>query len=70
MAVLALLLNVALNYTVLALVTWDFPRQGEWTFSKRLERFIRGTGWRRELAALVAMALLDPFDPDGRHIQP
>ena len=64
-----IVLNVVLNFTVLALITWDWPRKGEWTFSQRLERLIAGTGWRSAAAFFVARYLLDPFDPDGIHIK-
>lgn len=65
----ALVLDFALNYTSLAILTWDWPQAGERTFSKRLQRLMRGTGWRREFAAWIAMTLLDPFDPTGPHIK-
>ncbi|MEY2688890.1 MAG: hypothetical protein RL375_3088 [Pseudomonadota bacterium] len=65
----ALLLNVILNYTVLALLTWDWPQRGEWTFSKRLERLVLAPGWRGDVAFYVARHLLDPFDPDGYHVK-
>ena len=68
-AVPALLLNVVANFTVLALLTWDWPRKGEWTFSQRLERLVNAPGWRGLLAWFVARWLLDPFDPDGIHIK-
>ncbi len=66
----ALVLNILLNYTLLALLTWDWPTKGEWTFSKRLPRLIAGTGWRSAAASFIARYLLDPFDPDGIHIKP
>lgn len=69
-AVPALVLNVVLNYTVLALLTWDWPRKGEYTFSKRLERLVGAPGVRGLLAWYIARHLLDPFDPDGVHIRP
>ena len=65
----ALLLSALLNYTLLALVFWDVPRRGEYTFSERLRRLIRAPGWRGKLARLVKEKLLDPFDPDGVHIK-
>jgi hypothetical protein len=69
-AVPALGLNVALNYTLLALITWDWPQRGEYTFSQRLERLVNAPGWRGLLAWAVAKYLLDQFDPDGIHIKP
>lgn len=64
----AIALDVALNYSLLALLTFDFPRKGEWTFSQRLSRLIHGGGWREKVARKVA-AILDPFDPQGFHIK-
>lgn len=65
----AIVLNVLMNFTVLALITWDWPRKGEWTFSNRLSRLILDTGWRGTLAWYTARYLLDRFDPDGVHIK-
>ena len=65
----ALVLDWAMNYTVFAVMLWDFPRKGEWTFSTRLERLVRSTGWRQVLAQAIAHYMLDPFDPDGVHIK-
>lgn len=66
----ALILNVVMNYTVLAVLTWDWPKKGEWTFSKRLGRLVLDTGWRGTLAWYTARYLLDWADPDGVHIKP
>ena len=65
----ALVLNVLLNYTLLALISWDWPRKGEYTFSKRLERLVLAPGWRGIAAWAIATYLLDRFDPDGVHIK-
>jgi hypothetical protein len=59
--------DVLANFTELALLTWDFPRWGEWTFSQRLPRLIRQTGWRSTLARSIAR-VLDWLAPSGRHI--
>lgn len=61
------LLDVLLNYTVLALYTWDWPRAGEYTFSKCLSRLIRSKGWR-QVVALLLKVYLDAFDPKGVHV--
>ena len=61
-------LDVFLNYTVLALLTWDFPRKGEITFSKRLGRLNDLTNWQGSMARWFA-SVLDPFDPSGKHVQ-
>jgi len=66
----AVVLNVVLNYTLLALITWDFPRKGEYTFSQRLARLVNSVGWRGVAAWFISRFLLDPFDPDGLHIRP
>jgi hypothetical protein len=68
-AVPALLLSVLANFTVLALITWDWPKRGEWTFSQRLARLLHAPGWRGLLAWAIARFLLDWADPDGVHIK-
>ena len=67
--VIALLLDVLLNYTLFALMTWDWPRPGEYTFSERLTRLIHYDDWRGTLARGVADHMLNPFDPNGKHIR-
>jgi len=61
-----LVIDVALNFTALALWTLDFPHKGEWTFSQRLSRLIHRTDWRGNIARRVA-AYLNRFDP--HHVQ-
>ncbi len=63
----AVLLDIAANYTELALLTWDWPRKGEHLFSQRLKRLIHNTDWRGTLARSIAIPL-DFFDPNGKHI--
>lgn len=63
----ALIIDVVANYTELALLTWDFPRTGEWTFSQRLKRLQYDMSWRQDLANII-IKYLDFFDPDGRHV--
>jgi len=58
----ALILDVVANYTELALITWDFPTKGEWTFSTRLKRLQYYTGWRGKFAR-VAKDYCNFFDP-------
>lgn len=36
-------------------------------FTKRLDRMLAGSGWRKHLAGFFCRALLDPYDPDGKH---
>jgi hypothetical protein len=68
-AIFVFILDVFLNYTILAILTLDFPKKGEYTFSKRLERLSRQIGWRKSLAVWLAENLLDPYDPTGKHIK-
>ena len=69
LVVVALLLDIALNYTLFALLLWDFPQKGEYTFSQRLSRLVRGDGWKACVADWIAKSLLDPYDPSGRHLK-
>lgn len=64
----ALLVDVVANHTELALLTWDFPERGEWTFSQRLKRLNTDPDWRGKLSRAITV-YLDYFDPDGWHIQ-
>lgn len=63
----AVLLDIAANYTELALLTWDFPQKKEYLFSKRLKRLIHNEDWRGSVARAIAKPL-DFFDPSGKHI--
>lgn len=55
-------LSLVLNYTELAIITWDWPRSGEWTFSKRLPRLARRDDWRGAFARYVA-SVLNAIEP-------
>lgn len=66
--ILALVVDVLVNYTELALLTWDWPRRGEWTFSTRLGRLVRYDDWRGDVARVVAF-WLDRLAPSGRHVR-
>jgi hypothetical protein len=61
-------LDVFLNYTELALLTWDIPQDGEHTFSKRLSRLTRTAGWRGSLSRPIKY-ILDYLAPSGLHIK-
>lgn len=65
--VVTLVIDVIANYTELALITWDFPRKGEYTFSTRLARLQFDTGWRGRIAKL-SIRYTNHFDHTGRHI--
>ena len=67
LTLVTLLLDVVLNYTELALLTWDRPLSGEWTFSTRLKRLQTDRGWRGVLARYVVV-YLNFFAPDGKHV--
>lgn len=65
----ALVLDVVLNYTELALLTWDWPRDRyEVTFSNRLKRLVARDDWRGKLARYIATKMLNPYDPTGTHV--
>lgn len=65
--ILALIVDIIANYTELALLTWDWPQRGEYTFSQRLTRLRYYGDWRGNIARSV-IPYLDYFDPDGHHI--
>ena len=67
--VLALLIDVAANHTELALLLWEWPRRGEWTFSTRLERLVLTTGWRGRVACGIARVLNWLAPPGHPHIK-
>ena len=67
-ALVGLVLDVALNYTELAILTLDFPKWGEWTFSKRLSRLQHNEGWRGALARPIVL-LLNSTAPSGQHVK-
>lgn len=64
---IAFFIDVIANYTELALLTWDFPRKGEHTFSDRLVRLQYNLDWRGDIARKI-IPILNYFDPTGRHI--
>jgi hypothetical protein len=66
-ALIGLVVDVIANYTELALITLDFPKFGEWTFSKRLSRLQYNEGWRGNFARYLAKCL-NTIAPSGRHI--
>ena len=67
LSLIVLLLDILANYTELVIITQDFPKEGEYTFSKRLERLQYGTPWQQFVASLV-IPYLNYFDPG--HVKP
>ena len=65
--VVALVLDVVLNWTLFALLLWQPARWGAWTFSQRLEYLVGDTGWRGAIARPVATVL--NWIAPRRHIQ-
>ena len=59
-ALLAYLLDVAVNLTIASVVFVDLPREA--TLTARLHRYRRG--WRHTVARFICERLLNPFDPD------
>ncbi len=53
------------NVSVGSLMFLKFPQN--LLFTKRLNRYIKGTGWRKKMALGICQMLLDNFDPDGTH---
>lgn len=56
------LIDIAANYTELALLTADFPESGEYTFSTRLIRLRKGN-WYNRLWARAVIPYLNFFQP-------
>lgn len=56
--------DVVYNYTWGSLVFWQFPRSGEWTFTARLQRLVKDTGWRSVIARWTCRYLVEPWDTD------
>lgn len=65
---LGLLMDVLAQFTVAALLFWQWPCPGEWLVTSRMRRYVaQGTGWRYRVAKWVCDNLLDVFDPSGEH---
>lgn len=62
-ALIALLLDFILNWSLLSLYYWQWPERGteryktEWTFSDRLNRLCLTTGWRGSVALPISKVL-------------
>lgn len=68
LVLVAAVLDVLLNYTVLAVYTADFPLRGEFTFSQRMPRLIEAGGRVGKVCLLLALAL-NVLAPGGVHIK-
>ncbi len=64
---IALVVDILANYTELALLFWDWPQEGEYTFSLRLRRLQHNDSKRGELAWYIAY-LLNWISPSGKHV--
>lgn len=72
--ILALVLDVLLNWTLFSLYLWEWPRwkvdrlKPEYTFSDRLERLWSDTTWRGTIARPIALLLNWIAPPSHPHI--
>ena len=64
----ALLVDVWLNFTTLALYTFDVPQRREYTFSQRLGRLVLLTSLLGMLARVLAR-YLNYWDPTPPHVR-
>lgn len=53
LALITAIIDVIANYTELALITWDYPKEGERTFSQRCARLIHQNGWAGTVGKLT-----------------
>lgn len=65
---LAIIADIIANYTILIVLMLDVPQEGEYTFSKRLERLVLETGIRGKICLVIAK-ILNWFDPSHNHIK-
>lgn len=61
-----LVLDVLVNWVVLSIILLEPPH--EYTFTARLKRHALNNGYRGKFARWMAVNLLDPYDPSGKHI--
>jgi hypothetical protein len=59
-------LDVLVNWVVLSIILLEPPH--EYTFTARLKRHALNEGYRGKFARWMAVNLLDPYDPSGKHI--
>lgn len=65
MAIRAAVLDIALNYTLFALIVWDWPRKGERTISQHLERLVLWQNKRGSACRFAARYFINPWDKVG-----
>lgn len=65
LAIRAVVLDIALNYTLFSLGMWDRPRDGEYTMSKHLERLVTWQNRRGAVARYVCKYFVNPWDKVG-----
>jgi uncharacterized membrane protein (DUF485 family) len=64
----ALVLGYVANWTLAALLFWQWPQRPLELVTDRLTRYISTpSGWREAPALWVCQSLLDYFDPHERH---
>jgi hypothetical protein len=64
---IATVIDIIANYTTLALLLWDWPQAGEFTFSKRLVRLKGRADWKGDIARDIAV-ILNRIDPLHDHV--
>lgn len=62
-------LNVLINVFVMSVILLELPRLRELLVSARVQRHVRGDGYRAAVCRWIAVHLLNPFDPRGFHIR-
>jgi hypothetical protein len=67
--IVGLIIDNIANNTVFALLFLDATNDVKELVTGRLKRYVAGQeGWRKKQAQWWARALLDDFDPSGRHV--
>jgi len=64
LAIRAAVLDIALNYTLFALLT-DWPRKGEYTISKHMGRLVTWQNKRGAACRYAAKYFINPWDKVG-----
>jgi len=65
MAIRAGMLDIALNYTLFSLLVLDFPRKGEYTISKHLERLVLLQTLKGAMCRYVCRYFINRWDKVG-----